>query len=53
LGNPTIVKGIVTESKLVDYFYVPNVQTSKLPTRVGLDFDESISPNLGLISSHE
>jgi glycosyltransferase involved in cell wall biosynthesis len=50
LGDPAIMKGIINGEKLVDYFYIPNLQTSKFPTRIG-DTGENVSPFLGQFST--
>jgi glycosyltransferase involved in cell wall biosynthesis len=48
LGDPLFVKGIVNGQKLVEYLYIPNIQTSKIPTRIGSSND-NVNNNLGVI----
>lgn len=49
-GDPTIMKGVVTGKKIVEYLYIPNLQTAKIPTRIG-ETDEKLNKfnNLNLI----
>lgn len=49
LGDPLHVKGIIDGKKLVEYLYVPNLQTSKIPTRIG-EINEAVNINLGVVN---
>jgi len=39
-GDATIMKGVVTGEKIINYLYIPNLQTAKVPTRLGEDAEE-------------
>jgi hypothetical protein len=48
LGDPVFAKGIINGQKLVEYLYIPNLQTSKVPTRIG-EAIELVNNDLGVV----
>lgn len=48
-SDPVIMKGVLTGKPIIQHLFIPNIQTSKVPTRIGGE-DEKVTDNLGKIS---